>query len=217
MKVRDVMTSTVVTASPGTPLPELIDRMLRYGVDGLPIVDERGEVVGIVTEADLVSKEAYGGRHRGLLELLADLVAGGESDWVFKAKAHTAVGIMSRKVEVVGPDDDLRRVARRMVEEHRTRLPVVDEGRLVGIVSRVDLLRLLHRTDAELERAVELALTDSIGVGAEVEVHVRDGVVRLRGAARAPVEVDRLAASVWQVPGVSDVRNEVAANAQNET
>jgi len=75
------MTSTAVTATPDTPFPELVDQLLRHGVSGLPVVDEDGHLVGIVTEADLVSKEAYGGRRRRVLELLADLVAGRETHW----------------------------------------------------------------------------------------------------------------------------------------
>ena len=85
-QVVDIMTSTVVTATEDTPLPELIDEMVHYGVSGIPIVDGEARLVGIVTEADLMTKPAYGGTHRRSLAVLGDLLRGRrrvgvEVDW----------------------------------------------------------------------------------------------------------------------------------------
>lgn len=210
MKVRDVMTSTVVTATPETPFPELVDLLLRHGISGLPIVDASGQLVGIVTEADLVSKEAYGGRPRRLLEVLADLVAGGETRWAVKGKGRTAAEVMTRSVETARPDEGLREAARRMVERGVKRLPVVEHGRLVGIVSRTDLLRTLHRDDHDLARDVAVMLADPMRAPEAhmVDATVADGIVTLRGTVRYPMDLPVLNGMVWQIPGVVDVHNE---------
>jgi CBS domain-containing protein len=213
MKVRDIMTSTVVTATPDTPFPELVDRLLHNGISALPIVDHDRHLVGIVTEADLVSKEAYGGRRRRALDVFADVVAGGETRWAVKGRGRTAAEIMTTKVETARPGEDLRAAARRMVEHHLKRLPVVDDERVVGIVSRADVLRLLHRGDDDLGRDVAMLLADPLRAPEDhaVEATVSNGVVTLTGTVRYPMDAPVLSALVWQLPGVVDVRNEATA------
>jgi CBS domain-containing protein len=217
MKVRDVMTTTVVTATPDTPFPDLVDRLLHHGVSGLPVVDDRGHLVGIVTEADLVSKEAYGGHRRRVLELLADLVAGGETRWAIKGKGRTAAQVMSREVETARPGEDIRSAARRLLEHRLKRLPVVDDGMLVGIVSRTDLLRALHRSDDDLARDVAHMLADPLRAPEKhaIEASVADGIVTLRGTVLFPIDLPVLNAMVWQIPGVVDVRNEATGREPN--
>jgi CBS-domain-containing membrane protein len=206
MKVRDVMTTSVVTATPDTPFPDLVDRLLQHGISGLPVVDDDARLVGIVTEADLVSKEAYGGRRRRPLELLAR----GHTRWATKGRGRTARDVMTKKVETARPDEDLRSAARRLVEHQIKRLPVVDEGTLVGIVSRTDVLRQLHRSDDDLARDIAGMLADPMRApeAHTVEVSVTDGVVTLRGTLRFPMDLPWLSAMVWQIPGVVDVCNE---------
>lgn len=210
MRVRQVMTTPVVTVTAGTPFPELVDCLLTRGVTGVPVVDDAGMLVGIVTDADLVPKEAYGGRKRRLLEVLADVVAGGETRWVVKARGRTAEHVMTRDVTTIGPDADLRAAARRMVESGVKRLPVIDdERRVLGIVSRRDLLRILHRSDDELRADIEEALVDPRRAPDDLEVAatVEDGVVTFTGTALFPQDVAALTAMTWRVPGVVDVHN----------
>jgi CBS domain-containing protein len=211
------MTPTVVTASPDTPFPELVDLLLRHGISGLPIVDDDRNLVGIVTEADLVSKEAYGGRRRRVLELLADLVAGGETRWAIKGKGRTAAEVMTRRVETARPEEDLRYAARRLVENRLKRLPVVEATKLVGIVTRTDILRVLHRSDDDLARDVAVMLADPLRApeNHDVEATVADGIVTLHGTVRFPMDLPVLAAMVWQLPGVVDVRNEATGREPN--
>jgi CBS-domain-containing membrane protein len=173
------MTTTVVTAIADTSFQRLVDLMLQHGISGIPIVDDRHHPIGIVTEADLVSKEAYGARRRPL-DVAAAFAFRAENTWATKARGLTAGGVMSAPVRTVRPDDQLRLAAARMVSTGVKRLPVVDaDGRLVGIVSRTDILRVFHRGDDETAFDVLRVLDDPLLVPDDhtVTASVHDGVV----------------------------------------
>ena len=216
-QVADIMTRTVVTATEDTPLPELIDEMVRYGISGIPIVDTESRLVGIVTEADLMTKPAYGGTHRRSLAVLGDLLRGHERRWESKATGLTAGQIMTTDVETTRPHEAVQAAARRMVKCGVKRLPVVHNDRLVGIVSRADVLRRMHRTDEELQAEIAAVLADPARMPetTTVDVSVDDGVVTVRGSVRFPIDLPVLSAIVWRFPGVVDVRIEATAREPN--
>ncbi len=138
--VRDVMTTDVVTVGSDATYDEVVHRLLARGISGLPVTDTDGTLVGIVTEADLVSRDAYGPDRCRALGLVADL-RDRDPAWVRRVSGTTARELMSPGVMTASPDDELRVTARRMIEAAYRRLPVVaSDGRLVGIVSRRDLL-----------------------------------------------------------------------------
>jgi len=145
MEVQDVMTRQVVTVSEQTPYEEAVELLLTADVSGMPVIDRFGWVVGVVSEADLISKEAYTEPiHRRFLGLIGD----SSEAWSAKASGTTVGDVMSQDVVIASPDEDVRVVARRMLEKAVKRTPVVTRsGRLVGIVSRHDLLRAFHATD----------------------------------------------------------------------
>jgi predicted transcriptional regulator len=145
--------------------------------------------------------------------VLGDIIHGRENMWAKKAKGLAAGDVMTTIVETARPKDDLRTVARRMVDCGVKRLPVVTDGRVVGIVSRPDVLRAMHRTDQELEQDVVAVLSDPMREPDTtlVDVTVNDGVVRLAGTVQYPMDIPVLSAIVWRFPGVVDVRNEVTA------
>jgi CBS domain-containing protein len=211
--VRDVMSRTVVTATEQTALPELIDEMVRNGISGVPIVDGDGRLVGIVSEADLMTKPAYGGTHRRPLAVLGDVLRGHERRWLAKSAAVTAGQLMTKKVATARPTETVRAAARRMVEAGVKRLPVVDDDQVVGIVSRTDVLVSMHRSDVELQAAIAATLSDPARVpeASVVDVSVADGVVTLRGTVRFPIDVPVVSWLAWRFPGVVDVHNEVTA------
>jgi CBS-domain-containing membrane protein len=216
--VADIMTRTVVTAREDASLPELVDQMVRCGISGIPIVDTDSHLVGIVTEADLISKPAYGGTpHRRPLAIIGDLLRGHERRWQAKAEGMTTAEIMTTKVETARPWESVRAAARRMVNSGVKRLPVVDDDRLVGIVSRADVLRSMHCTDEVLQAEIAAALGDPMGVPEMtlVETSVTDGVVTLRGTVRYPIDLPVLTAIVWSFPGVVEVHNEATAREPN--
>lgn len=186
MKIREVMSAPVVIVAPATPFKELIETLLDAGVSGLPVVDG-GRVVGMVTEADLLPGSAYARRPRALW-LVRDLLSGRRHGWLDDTDAKTAADVMTADVYECGPDEDLRVVARRMRTSHVKRLPVIDEGVLVGIVSRHDVLGAFDRPDDLVAADVEAALhTDpNRPDDAHVVVSVEGGVVTLSGDVRYP-------------------------------
>jgi CBS domain-containing protein len=201
------MTTRVVTARPDTPFVQLVDLMLRHGISGIPIVDDDETLVGIVTEADLVSKEAYGGRRRPL-GLAAGMAFQNENVWASKAGGLTANAIMSSPVRTVHADDLLRLAAARMVATGVKRLPVVsDEGRLVGVISRFDVLRAFHRTDGELALDVQQILDDPLRTprGHTITHAEHEGVVTLYGTVRLPSHIGIVETTIRGLAGVVDV------------
>jgi len=146
MRARDVMTAPVVTIGPDASFNEIMAVMLRRHVSGLPVVDGRGTLVGIVTEADLFRKEAVPGTRPRLLKVTADLLAG-DRRVRLRAERMTARAIMTPFPMTARPDEDIDRLAQHMLEYRIKRLPIVDGGRVVGIVTPHDLLRGFNRSE----------------------------------------------------------------------
>jgi len=200
--VQDIMTREVVTVRPETSVREIAALLDRHHISALPVVDDSGHPTGVVSEGDLVRKEAGkpDGRYRP-----PPRMASGER---LRADAETAAGLMSSPVVTARPGWSIVRAARAMDRRKVKRLPVVDEtGRLVGIVSRLDLLRLFLRSDHDIEAEITgdvlgelLWLTHDA-----VRVIVDDGVVTLKGKvgqkSLLPI-VERLCASVDGVVSV---------------
>jgi CBS domain-containing protein len=207
MKVRDVMTTAVITVEPTTTFKETAERLLDYGISGLPVVDG-GRLVGLVTEADLMSKEAFGSRTRRPLEAVIDLLKG-DRRWAGKAPGLTASEVMTTDLVTARPDEDIRVAARRMLERGVKRLPVVEGERLVGIVSRHDLLRLFHRSDTAVAAEIEAKLASARYAPEDHEVtfSVEDGVVTLEGKVILEGELAVVEGLAWHVPGVVHVVN----------
>lgn len=140
MKVAEVMTTSVVTVGPEATWKQVAEQMLDAGVSGLPVVDRDGYLLGIVTEADLVSRPAFGDRSHRSLAALVELFTG-DARWVGKAAGLTAAELMTTAVLTATPDEDIQTVAHRMLDGQVRQLPVLDYGSLVGIVSRRDVMR----------------------------------------------------------------------------
>lgn len=213
MNVREVMTTPVITAGPDTPFAELVDKLLTHDISGLPIVDGHGHLLGVVTEADLISKEAYGHRRRRSLELVADFLRGRDPAWVLKGAGRTAADLMTRGAVTASPGDDLVLAARQMLEDNHKRLPVVEDERLVGIVTRHDLLQPFHRGDDEILADIEAAFADPMRVPEthDARASVAAGVVTLEGTALWPGDVTLLEAVVGRVAGVVGIDNRLSA------
>jgi CBS domain-containing protein len=209
MKVADVMTKEVVTAGLTTPYKSVVEMLIEHAISAVPVVDEHGRLVGLVSEADLVDKEAYGDRPRRLATVLHDAVFGPSSEVVRRAAALTASGLMSERPATARPGEDVAKVARRMLELRLKRLPVVDEkGGLIGIVSRRDLLRAFTRTDVEINASIRELLASPLHAPDDVfivRVEVQDGLVKLWGTVERPSDVGVVEGVVRRVPGVVGV------------
>ena len=146
MQARDIMTKTVVTASPDTPTNEIARLLLEHRISALPIVDAGGAPVGIVSEGDIIGRDQSDrlARRDWWLTLLAE----GEElnpDFVasLRAPVRRARDIMSSPVITVGDDTDASAIARLLIQYGIKRVPVVHDGRVVGIVSRANLLPIV--------------------------------------------------------------------------
>ncbi|MFG2823313.1 CBS domain-containing protein [Kitasatospora sp. NPDC048365] len=177
--VHDVMTQEVVTARPDTPFKEVALLFHRNDITAVPVVDEQDRPIGMVSEADLIRKEAVlpdpEGRHPGLRLKPADRA---------RAEAETAGGLMTSPAVSARAGWTIGEAARQMDRHRVKRLPVVDEaGRLVGIVSRRDLLQVFLRHDGAIrEEIVHDVLGRTLWLAPDdVEVAVHDGVVTLTG------------------------------------
>lgn len=207
MKVKDVMTAEVVTIGPDTAFKDLLDRMVRADVNSIPVVDDNGRLLGIVTEADLISKEAYGTvRHRSLA-LLADIVGGGDHHWVAKARGSTAKEVMTPNLVACTPGEDLRLAARRMLQHRVKCMPVLESGVLVGIVSRHDILSVFDRPDEAIAADVARSLSEDLNMPDDhhVEFSVDNGTVVVSGDVRYGWDAPIVISIVREVPGVIEV------------
>lgn len=213
MKVKDVMTSPVITIGPDATFADTVEQLLVHDISGVPVAHPDGTLLGIVTEADLVSKEAYGYRRRRALGLLVDLFRGRDPQWVRKCAGLTAREVMTAAPLTASPDEELAVAARRMLETKHKRLPVVENGRIVGMLSRHDLLRAYDRDDEEIARDVKVLLADPLRVPEthHAEATVAHGVVSLFGTVQWPSDRPLLEAIVANVPGVVAVDNQLHA------
>jgi CBS domain-containing protein len=146
--VRDIMEADPATVMPDTPVEEVVRTLRQHELPGVPVVDADGRCVGIVTEADLILPDDEGDLHIPhyinlfggtiFLEPLSRF-----EERLRKAFASKASDMMTRDPDTVGPDTTVQEAARLIHESGHNRLPVVDDGRLVGVVTRVDLLGAL--------------------------------------------------------------------------
>jgi CBS domain-containing protein len=210
MNVRDVMTEGVLTTTPDTSLRDAALVLAREGISGMPVIDASGAVVGVFSEADVIAKEGTEPPRR---HLLGWLVEPGDS-WLEDRLAASTVGeAMSAPAVTIGPDRPVSEAAMRMLDEGVNRLPVVEDGTLLGLVSRADLVRAFVRTDEEIRREIEQeAVRRALWLDpADVQVDVTDGKVKLRGSVSSQTDAELLLTFVRRVPGVVDVTSEVAA------
>jgi CBS domain-containing protein len=208
-RVGDVMSTRVVAVTPGTPFRDVVELMLRHEISTVPLVDDVYGLVDLISEADLISEQAYGGRRQPVLDGFSGLVRQ-EARELTRSRGRTAREIMSAPVETALVDDPLRAIARRMVENRLKHLVVVDGSRrLVGLVSRRDLLRAFDRSDTEIATEVAAALaTSEFRQGDDaVSGTVEGGIVTLEGRVRRRDDIAAVCRLARRVPGVIDVAN----------
>jgi CBS-domain-containing membrane protein len=205
-RVKDVMTADVAYVRERTPYKELVRLLAERRVSALPVVDVNRNVIGIVSEADLLLKQQHPADsfQRFQLERKRRRVERA------KARGGTAAELMSRPAITIGPDATVAEAARLLRMHLIKQLPVADPlGRLVGIVSRCDLLSVFLRPDDEIRREIlQEVIFSELGMGPDrFDVRVREGVVKLQGSCERRSLIPALVRAVAAVEGVVRVEN----------
>lgn len=206
--VEDVMTENVVSVGEQTTYKEIVETLARHKISAVPVVNDGGRVIGVVSEADLLHKVEFQGAEP-LTHLLERKQRRQARE---KATGDVAAELMTRPAVTIGRHDAFSAVARIMDQERIKRLPVVDEqGSLVGIVSRTDLLRMYLRVDTALADEIrdEVLLRTLWIDPATIAVEVDRGVVTLTGKADRRSTMEIIVRLCEAVPGVVDVVNHI--------
>jgi CBS domain-containing protein len=218
VQARDVMTGSVVTVTPETTVPALVNLLLSRNISGVPVVDAAGALVGVVTEGDLVRRAELGTeRKRGAWRAFFTGTATLAEDYV-RSHGTRVSDLMTTNVVTVRPEAPLSEIADLMELRKIRRVPVVDGGRVVGIVSRANLLRAWASLPVEAApptaddaaiRARLLAELDreTWSRRPENSVVVTDGVVHLWGLAATDEERRALELAAERTPGTRQVRS----------
>jgi CBS domain-containing protein len=218
MNAGDVMTTNVVTVAADTPVSEIVTTLLRHGISAVPVVDAEGVVLGLVSEGDLLRRAELGTqKQRSAWRAFFTATATLAGDYV-RSHGKVAADVMTRDVVCVGPGTGLDAIAD-LMEQHRIkRVPVVRERRLVGLVSRANLLRAFAALPSDSDEApasdseIRNALMAELGRQpwsrrADNSVVVTNGVVHLWGLVTSQEESRALEIVAQSVPGVREVQN----------
>lgn len=213
MKARDVMVAPVITVKPSSSVRELAQTLLKNHISAVPVVEDHGKLVGIVSEGDLMRRAEAGTERRRPWWLL--LITGEETlagEYV-KSHARKVGDVMTYDVVTAAPDTSLDEIATLMERNSIKRVPIVRDGRLVGIISRANLIQAVASKQADLEiSGIDTAIRDRLldhlktqpwAHTALLNVTVRDGVVELWGMTSS--ETERMAICV-AAEGTSGVR-----------
>lgn len=202
-RVRDVMTTKVVTVTPHTSCKHIARLLHDNRVSAVPVLAPDGQVAGVVSEADLLPKQDQHARHRA--RLLPSRSA--------KADARTAAELMTAPAITIEPDAPVGAAARLMQRHHLKRLPVVDTGgQLIGIVSRHDLLKVFLRPDDQIAAEIAGVLTAILLLDpASVAITVRDGIVTLAGKVEDSGQIQAAVKLAGDVDGVIAVTSRLTS------
>jgi CBS domain-containing protein len=209
-RVRDVMTTRVVAVRKGATFKDIVALLTKYRVSAFPVLDDQGVVVGVVSEADLLSKEALVAAMGRQAVRLGHIAGSPHRGALVKAAAVTAADLMTKPPVVVTPDEPVTSAARLMYHARVKRLPVVGEaGQLVGIVSRADVLSVYSHPDEEIRQEItkNVIMNEFLADPDRFAVTVSGGVVTLEGHPETTARGRDLVAETWHVEGVVSVRD----------
>jgi CBS domain-containing protein len=222
MKARDVMVSPVVTVSPDSTVKDVAKLLLAKAISAVPVVDQRGELVGIVSEGDLLHRVETGTEARARKSFWLRFFAGDSPLAEDYAKAHgrKVSDVMTKHVIVAEPGTPLSEVAMLMERHDIKRVPIVSDGRLAGIVSRSNIIQAL--ASAPSERNIPLsdqAIRDKLlahlkdqpwSHTSQLNVTVNNGVVDVWGVCHSDAEHEAVRIAAENIPGVRAVKNNLS-------
>ena len=222
MKARDIMSTKVVTVSPATSVRDIAELMIEKHVSGLPVLNDNGTLVGMVSEGDLLRRPEIGTEKPRRRWVSFFIGVDKQAREFTKSHALRAGDVMTEQVIHVSEDTPLGDVVGLMEKHNIKRLPVLSDGKLVGIVSRVDLLRALAARQAEpmpppaeSDAAIRAAMNDVLeneewAMSAMVNVIVSEGVVHLWGVIDSNDQRQALRVAAENIPGVAVVEEHLS-------
>jgi CBS-domain-containing membrane protein len=208
--VRDVMTTRVVAVRINATFKDIATLLTEYRVSAFPVLDEAGKVIGVVSEADMLTKEALVADMGVQATRLGRIAGSPYHDEFAKAAAVTAGDLMTKPPVVVTPDEPVTSAARLMYHGRVKRLPVVGEkGQLIGIVSRADVLSVYSRPDSEIQQEItkNVIQCEFFADPDQFAVTVSSGIVTLEGYPESGARGRDIVAEAWHVEGVVSVRD----------
>lgn len=191
MRARDFMTTPVLTVRPDTTVKDVAKLLLRHAISAVPVVDDDGRLVGIVSELDLLLGDVPGDPVAHVIPVPPEQAP----------PPHVAADVMTRDVLALGEDTDAADVARLMREASLKSIPVLHGERVVGIVSRRDLLRSIARDDRAIRDDVVERLREFADLPGDYDVQVDAGVVTLRLTGADAVATETAVLLARRVPG----------------
>jgi CBS domain-containing protein len=219
MRALDIMTSSVITATPDMTIHDAAKLFVDHHISGMPVLDANGQVIGIVSQGDLLHRVENGtghGKRRWWLELLSSSAREQAARYV-KEHGHVVGDVMCENVISIPEDMPLHQIADLMERRHLKRVPVLKDGQLVGIVSRSNLIRAL----ATVEPAIDTGSHDDVSLRdailremhgqrwrlAKQGVFVKDGVAHLWGVIESEEEKRAIRVAAENVPGIKRVES----------
>ena len=202
--VKDVMSTHPISVTKDLSFKEMAARLRELKVSGSPVLDDNGKVIGVVSEADMLVKQALGGGYHGLRGMIAAAAHRTERR---KAGGVTAGDLMTSPAVTVTAEDTVEHAAALMYTRGLNRLPVVDSaGRLAGIISRADVLAVFDRPDEEIRAEISQVIPRLSGPS-WYSVMVKDGIVTVEGTPETVSIGHQVLARIRHVQGVVAVRD----------
>lgn len=216
MLAKDVMTTTVLTVTPNTDIGEIAQILLNAHISAIPVLDENGGLVGIVSEGDLIHRVESETRRRPSWWLRLLTTPAEPAERYLREYGRLARDVMSREVITVTPETPLTEIAATLEKYHIKRVPVVENGKLVGIVSRANLLRGVATwqkpagariEDAKVRASILQALDEAELPMHLVNVTVTNGVVEIWGVVDSELQIEAARAAAEATVGVVRFEN----------
>jgi CBS domain-containing protein len=215
MRVKDLMTTNVLAVRSSTQLKDAAALLTKHRISGLPVVDGEGRILGVLSEGDILYKETGAKDKPGFFDRLLAVPPIGLD---LKLAARTVGEAMSAPALTIGPRRPVTEAATVMIEEGVNRLPVIDdEERLIGIITRADLVRAFVRSDPEIEQEIrDDVIRRTLWLEPDtMHIEVTGGEVRLSGEVETRTDAELISTFVQRVPGVVSVLSKLRWREEN--
>jgi len=227
MKAADIMDAPGPSVTPETPVVEAVRKMLEHKVSGLPVVDEEGRLVGMITEGDLIRRSELGTERK--ITGFAAVQAGTQklAEEFVRAHAQKIGDVMTRDPMSVDEETRIAAIVSLIEDRHVHLIPVVRKGALIGMIGRPCLLRaLIEASEAQVEKPKDdesirnalIAVYDREVWAplSQVDVIVRNGIVELSGNVTDPTKRKALVVAAQAIPGVKAVKDHLAPKSRGK-